>query len=81
MARTGLTRLPRRLAEHTGKPAPAYRRVWDAAVGGRFPAEFEGNRWSFNDDDLDVIAEAMGLVAAKPATPSSRSVQSASVIT
>ncbi len=81
MARTGLTRLPRRLAEHTGKPAPAYRRVWDAAVGGRFPAEFEGNRWSFDDDDLDVIAAAMGLVAAKPAACPSREAQSTSAVT
>lgn len=66
MARIGLTRLPRKLAEHTGQPAPTYRKCFDAAVEARIPAEFAGSRWTVDDTDVPQIAEAMGLMAAKP---------------
>ncbi len=68
MARIGMTLLPRRLAEHTGQPAPTYRRCFDYGVGARFPAEFVNNRWTVDEADLDVIALALGMtpLAAAP---------------
>ncbi len=62
MARIGLTQLPRRLAEHTGQPAPTYRRCFDAAVADRFPAEFAGNRWTVDEADLERIAAGLGMI-------------------
>ncbi len=67
--RIGLTQLPRKLAEHTGQPAPTYRKCFDGAVGARFPAEFANSRWTVNLDDLDVIASAMGLTATRSMKP------------
>ena len=55
-----MTQLPRRLAKHTGCPAPTYRRCFDYAVGDRFPAGFSGNRWTVDEADLDTIAVALG---------------------
>ncbi len=66
MARIGLTQLPRQLAEHTGQPAPTYRKCFNAAVEARIPAQFAGNRWTVDDADVAQIATAMGLTAAKP---------------
>ncbi len=66
MARIGLTRTPVRLATHTGQPAPSYRRLWDATIAGKFPAEFIGNRWTVDENDLDIIAAAMGMTMPKP---------------
>jgi len=79
MARIGLTRTPIKLATHTGQPAPSYRRLWDAAIAGKFPAEFENNRWTVDEDDLDVIAAAMGMTAPKgrKASPPARTVAAA----
>ena len=59
MACFGLTHLPRKVADHTGLPAPTYRKCFDGAVGARFPAEFAGNRWTWDDGDLDAIAEGL----------------------
>ena len=66
MDRLGLTQLPRRLAEHTGQQAPTYRRCFDFAVENRFPAEFAGNRWTVSENDLDVIARALGMIPSLP---------------
>jgi hypothetical protein len=65
MARIGLSQLPSKVAAFTGKPAEKYRRFYDAAVESRIPAEFNG-RWSVDEADIPLIAEAMGLSA--PAT-------------
>lgn len=60
--RIGLSRVPRRIAARTGQPAPAYRRLWLAAVDGRIPAEVgENGRWTVAEADLDAIAAAFGL--------------------
>ncbi len=64
MARYGLTQLPRKVAEHTGLPAPTYRKCFDGAVGARFPAEFAGNRWTWDESDLDAIARGLGMMPA-----------------
>ena len=69
MERIGLTQLPRRLATHTGQPAPTYRRCFDAAVANKFPAEFSGNRWTVSTADLDVIAAALGMAVQQPPPP------------
>jgi hypothetical protein len=66
MARLGLTQLPRKLAEHTRRPAPTYRQCFDAAVSDRFPAVFTHSRWTVDEADLDVIAAAMGMTPDKP---------------
>ena len=68
MARIGLPHLPRKLAEYTGQPGPKYRVIYDAAVEGRIPADFDG-RWSVDDADLPIIATALGMKAAAPAAP------------
>ena len=65
MARIGLSQLPRKIADHTGKPAPKYRTLYDAAVEGRIPAEFDG-RWTVDETDVPKIATALGLGSAKP---------------
>ena len=69
MARIGLTQLPRRVAEYTGKTAPTYRRCFDAAVNARIPASFENSRWSVDDGDVPQIAEALGMTVTPAATP------------
>ena len=75
MARIGLPRLPLALKERTGRQPPNYRICYNGAVGGLFPAHFEGNRWSVDESDLDVIAQALGLTAVRAqrqGTPSRR---------
>ncbi len=61
MARHGLTQLPRKAAAHTGHQAPTYRKCFDAAVAARFPAEFANNRWTWDEADLDLIVNALGM--------------------
>ena len=68
MARIRVTELPRRLAEHTGQPAPSARHCAEGAVNARFPAELINNRWTVDDADLAKIAHALGM-ALKPSAP------------
>ena len=42
--------------------------LYDAAVEGRIPAQFDG-RWSVDDGDLPAIASALGMKAAIPVAP------------
>ena len=66
MARHGLSQLPRKLVEHTGQPAAKYRQCYEAAVEARIPAMFGNGRWTWDDGDIDQIAAAFGMSAAKP---------------
>jgi len=79
MARIGLTKLPRRLTDHTGQTAPTYRRCFDYAVGNRFPAEFANSRWTVDEADLDQIAAALGMAPPKSAAKPARKARSVSV--
>ena len=56
-----LTLLPRALAEHSGKTAPKYRKLYNDALDGAFPAEKDGARWIVARADLSVIAKHYGL--------------------
>ena len=58
-----LPMLPRALAEHSGKTAPKYRRLYNDALDGVFPAEKDGARWIVSRADLQVIAKHYGLAA------------------
>jgi hypothetical protein len=59
--RFGLTQLPRKLSEVTGKSS-TYRQCFDAAVNGRFPAQFANSRWTVDEADLPQIAAALGMI-------------------
>ena len=56
-----LPRLPRELAQHTGRPPPSYRSCYNMVLNGEVPAEQENGRWLVRRDDLSVIAAALGL--------------------
>ena len=60
--RVSLTLLPRVLSEHTGKSVPRYRKLYNDALDGAFPADKDGGRWTFLRKDLDAIAEHYGLM-------------------
>jgi hypothetical protein len=42
-------------------PGDVSRKVRDAATCARFPATLRGQVWYFAEDDLDLIATAMGM--------------------
>ena len=58
--RIGLSQANQRVAQLTGQPVVP-RKTYDAAIGGRFPAEFSGGRWTVNEADIPKIAEVLGL--------------------
>lgn len=53
--------LSRALANHTGAQALPYRKIYQGALDGRFPAIQENGRWFVSRQDLDNVAEAFGL--------------------
>ena len=73
MARIGLPHLPRKLADYTGQPGPKYRMIYDAAVEGRIPAEFDG-RWTVDEADLAAVATALGMKPAAAPKPARKAV-------
>lgn len=56
-----LTQLPRELSEAFCCPPPTYRRLWQAAIEGRFPAHQVNGIWHFRPADLPIIGAALGL--------------------
>ncbi len=62
--RLRLTALPSLLAEAQYEPI-GYRTVYEAARSCRIPAKMGRNgRWTFDPEDLAVIAERLGATAA-----------------
>jgi len=62
MKTTRLTALPRALRAAGFEHALSYRRLYDLALDGAFPAEQDAQgRWQFDSDDLESIAESLGL--------------------
>jgi hypothetical protein len=58
---TPLPKLPRVLAEHTGKPTPSYRRLCQLTLDGRLPAEHDNGRWFVRNTEVPPIAATLGV--------------------
>ena len=56
-----LAHVGRRLANLTGTPGPSPRKVYDLALRAAFPATFESGRWYVAEQDMPLVAAALGL--------------------
>jgi hypothetical protein len=70
-----ITSLPRDLTEHTGQPAPPYRKLWEKAVQGSLPARQINGRWHYAVADIPAIAASLGMAKAKSLAKSARTVE------
>jgi hypothetical protein len=66
-SRIPLSLLPREIARLTGRPAPDYRRIYNAVLNDRLPGveRGENGRWSADPAALPAIAAALGLSPAQ----------------
>lgn len=50
-----------RVAALIGAPVPSPRKVYDLALRGAFPTTFENGRWFVAEQDVPLVAQALGL--------------------